>query len=278
MKRILIPVDFSDLARYALEMAEKMQVELEAELHFVHVITLPSHIYLKPDGSLMDDGEMTTSGLKNQQEQAALRLKSWTNGVKAAHKEVVLFGHVNETTLNYVKTNGIDMIVMGTHGAHGMKELLTGSHAEYLAMHADAPVLSIKGATTQMDRMLLASDFTADMPSRVELLLALKKAFNARLYLLQVQLKGKKRSEVAIQEKMSAFAEKHDLEDVYYAIYPAHDLEEGIVRFAAEQQIGLIAIGSMQRTGLNRILNGCISADLVNHVDKPIFTFKLQDH
>lgn len=77
---------------------------------------------------------------------------------------------------------------------------------------------------------------------------------------------------------MSAFAEKHDLEDVYYAIYPAHDLEEGIVRFAAEQQIGLIAIGSMQRTGLNRILNGCISADLVNHVDKPIFTFKLQDH
>jgi nucleotide-binding universal stress UspA family protein len=106
----------------------------------------------------------------------------------------------------------------------------------------------------------------------------LRSALQAQLYLLQIQKPGKRKREVEIQEQMSAFAEANGLEDVAYAIFPAEDLEEGIVRFAANNNIDLIAIGSMQRTGLNKLINGCISADLVNHVQKPIFTFKLKDN
>ncbi len=279
MKKILIPVDFSDLARHAFELGKQLQAELEAELHFVHIVTLPSHILLTPDGELFDDDEMDITQLQLEHAQAERKLKAWITGVEAHVVNKVLYGHVNETLLHYAQKIKADMVLMGTHGAFGMREVLNGSHAEYLAMHADMPILSLKGeAGKRIEKMVLAADFTAIMPKNIDLLLALRKALQAQLYLLQIQKPGKRKREVEIQEQMSAFAEANGLEDVAYAIFPAQDLEEGIVRFAADNNIDLIAIGSMQRTGLNKLINGCISADLVNHVQKPIFTFKLKDN
>lgn len=279
MKKILIPVDFSDLSRHALELAIRLQQVLDAQLHFVHVITLPSHILLTPEGDLFDDDEMDITQLKLEHATAERRLSAWLQPVGAHVSYRIAYGHVNETLLQETRRIGATMVLMGTHGAFGMKELLNGSHAEYLAMHADMPILSLKGeAGKAIRKMVLAADFTATLPKNLDLFVALRQALQAELYLLQIQLKGKKRSEVEIQQKMTAFAEAHGLEDVAYAIFPADDLEEGIVRFAADNNIDLLAIGSMQRTGLNKLINGCISADLVNHAEKPIFTFKLKEN
>jgi nucleotide-binding universal stress UspA family protein len=279
VKKILIPVDFSDLARHAFELGKGLQAEMEAELHFVHIVTLPSHILLTPDGELFDDDEMDITQLKLEHAQAERKLASWIEGVGVRVVYKVLYGHVNETLLQYSKKIGADMVLMGTHGAFGMRELFNGSHAEYLAMHADMPILSLKGeAGKRIEKMVLAADFTSILPKNISLLLSLRKALQAQLYLLQIQLPGQKKREVDIQTQMSAFAEANGLEEVAYAIFPADALEEGIVRFAADNNIDLIAIGSMQRTGLNKLINGCISADLVNHVQKPIFTFKLKDN
>ena len=279
MKKILIPVDFSDLARHAFELGKQLQSELQAELHFVHIVTLPSHILLTPDGELFDDDEMDITQLQLEHAHAERKLMAWIDNVQSNVVNKVLYGHVNETLLHYAQKIKADMVLMGTHGAFGMRELLNGSHAEYLAMHADMPILSLKGeAGKRIEKMVLAADFTAILPTNISLLLALRSALQAQLYLLQIQKPGKRKREVEIQERMSAFAEANGLEDVAYAIFPAEDLEEGIVRFAANNNIDLIAIGSMQRTGLNKLINGCISADLVNHVQKPIFTFKLKDN
>ena len=250
MKKILIPVDFSDLARHAFELGKQLQSELQAELHFVHIVTLPSYILLTPDGELFDDAEMDITQLQLEHAQAERKLMAWIDNVQSNVVNKVLYGHVNETLLHYAQKIKADMVLMGTHGAFGMRELLNGSHAEYLAMHADMPILSLKGeAGKRIEKMVLAADFTAILPTNISLLLALRSALQAQLYLLQIQKPGKRKREVEIQERMSAFAEANGLEDVAYAIFPAEDLEEGIVRFAANNNIDLIAIGSMQRTG-----------------------------
>jgi nucleotide-binding universal stress UspA family protein len=76
---------------------------------------------------------------------------------------------------------------------------------------------------------------------------------------------------------MEAFAAKQNLSNVEFAVYNDNDIEEGIIHYAAKENIDVIAIGSMQRTGLNKFINGCVSADLVNHVFKPLLTFKLKN-
>jgi nucleotide-binding universal stress UspA family protein len=76
---------------------------------------------------------------------------------------------------------------------------------------------------------------------------------------------------------MKIFAAEHGIENYEICIYNDKTVEDGIVHFVAKYDIDIITIGTNQRTGLNKIINGCVSADLVNHVYKPILTFKLKD-
>lgn len=66
MKKILVPVDFSDVSQFGIEIAKKVAKTTEVELHLLHIITLPSHILLDNNGDLMEDGEMDTSEVKTQ--------------------------------------------------------------------------------------------------------------------------------------------------------------------------------------------------------------------
>ena len=75
---------------------------------------------------------------------------------------------------------------------------------------------------------------------------------------------------------MQAFAGKHHLQNADFAVFDDVDVEDGILHFSAEHHIDMLVIGSMQRTGLNKMINGCVSADLVNHATKPLLTFALK--
>jgi nucleotide-binding universal stress UspA family protein len=171
------------------------------------------------------------------------------------------------------------MIVMGTHGASGMKELISGSHAEYVAMHVAMPVLTLKCErdSLEMKSIVLAGSFTQDDIPHCEAVLELQKAFDSKLHLLRVNTSGNFLPDHEAISHMKAFAQKHALSNVEYAVYSDHSLEDGIIQYAAHNDIDMIAIGSMQRTGLSKFIHGCVSADLVNHVFKPLLTFRLKD-
>lgn len=279
MKKILIPVDFSEISGYARDVAVKVALKFGAELHLLNVIVLPSHILKTYDGDLLDDGEMDVSSFKSQRESALKRLNSWVNNPNIHVKSVVRFGHINEETVKYSEAESIDLIVMATHGATGMKELISGSHAEYVAMHTPVPVLTLKCERSEIafKTMMLAGSFSEDDIPHCERLLELQKTFDAKLHLVRINTASRFLADDKAISHMKAFAEKHGISNVEYAVYNADNVEDGIIQYAAGKDIELIAIGSMQRTGLSKILNGCVSADLVNHLYKPLLTFKLKD-
>ena len=55
----------------------------------------------------------------------------------------VLSGDVAEEIINYTESQGIDMIIMGTHGYKGLEKVLFGSVAEKVVKTAPCPVLTI---------------------------------------------------------------------------------------------------------------------------------------
>jgi hypothetical protein len=125
--------------------------------------------------------------------------------------------------------------------------------------------------------MMLASSFSGEDIPHCERLLELQKTFNAQLHLVRINTAlGFLPDDQAIAN-MKAFAEKHGISNVEYAVYNTDNVEDGIIQYAAGKDIELIAIGSMQRIGLSKILNSCVTADLVNHIYKPLLTFKLKD-
>jgi len=53
----------------------------------------------------------------------------------------VLSGDIAEEILNYIESEGVDLVIMGTHGRKGLEKIVFGSVAERVAKGSTAPVL-----------------------------------------------------------------------------------------------------------------------------------------
>ena len=62
---------------------------------------------------------------------------------KVAHEAKVLNGDIAEEIIRYAETEGVDMIIMGTHGYKGLEKVLFGSVADKVVKTSSCPVLTI---------------------------------------------------------------------------------------------------------------------------------------
>ena len=135
---VVVPIDFSDDAETALR-AGVACVDSPAGLHAVHVL-----YPLTADASLY--GVVPPSFSNETREAAAKdRLADLLRraGVPAA-QAVVLSGDAGLETADYAKRVGATLIVVPSHGYHGVKRLLLGSTAERIIRHAECSVLVLR--------------------------------------------------------------------------------------------------------------------------------------
>lgn len=278
MKKILVPVDFSDVSQFGIDIAKKIAKTSKVELHLLHIITLPSHVLLDNNGELVEDGEMDIQELKQQKIEAEIKMKNLADSLNEFDtKSCICFGHVNEETVKYSKNNTTDLIVMGTHGSTGIKEYITGSHAEYVAMHASAPVFTVKCDRSEMQikSLVFTNSFKGEVKNFPSIIKDIQKAFHAEMHLLRVNTPNTFMPDDEVLVNMKKFADEHELVDVKYSVINDREVESGIEKYCLYNNVDVISIGSRQRTGVNKLINGCVSADLVNHVFKPIITYKI---
>ena len=140
-KKILYPVDFSDYAEEILDYAVAVTEKFDAELYLVHVI--PDLNYFTPYESFLTPENLAAieSNIEGQVEKDFNRL---TEKLPFPVKKAVRTGPIFVEIIDYVKEEGIDLVVMGTHGRSGIEHILIGSVAEKVVRKAPCPVLTIR--------------------------------------------------------------------------------------------------------------------------------------
>jgi nucleotide-binding universal stress UspA family protein len=146
VKKILAPVDFSDFSMQALTGAWDLAKDTGAELHLLHVVA-PHHNFLPLPLTL--DAERAReiareAAMVEQSEEELARIKKdqLENSKKVTTAATV--GSPVAKIIEYVKQNGIDLIVMSTHGRTGGELLLIGSVTEKLVRLAPCAVLVLR--------------------------------------------------------------------------------------------------------------------------------------
>ena len=136
-ENILIPTDGSDAASDAAEKGIDLAVDQGATVHGLYVAEPLPHageggIDLAMEAMQKSGEEM----VGNLAEQAESRGVTATTSVKVGtpHREI----------LEYIETNDIDLVVMGTHGRTGIGRYLLGSVTEKVVRLSDVPVLTIR--------------------------------------------------------------------------------------------------------------------------------------
>lgn len=144
IRRILVPTDFSEPAEAALRYGKALAEEFGSTLHLMHVVPEP---YIYPWGTEISTMPLVDL-LTSSETQAAERLKTLvddTGALKDRVRTSTAIGTPVDKILQQVTDDGIDLIVMGTHGRGAVGHLLLGSVAERIVRRSPVPVLTVKG-------------------------------------------------------------------------------------------------------------------------------------
>ena len=144
LKRILVPVDFSDCSSRALEYAVPFAKLFGAQIIFLHV--LASH-YELPWAFEMDGYDP----LREDELRARMKkqLAAWVQKCvpSGVHKKLALRqGATPIEIINAAREEGVGMIIMSTHGRTGRIHSLVGSVAADVTRLAPCPVLVVHGS------------------------------------------------------------------------------------------------------------------------------------
>lgn len=271
--KVLIPTDFSVQAEYAYLMVKKLEEKMPVEIHFIHVLSVPDTVSLDKQGNIQTCGEISIDYVASQKDIATRKLNNLKN-IYGDHIIVHLeFGKLTDKIISYAKDNKFDLIVMGTKGAWGLKEKLSGSETQMIARQSQIPLLSLMCDRSDLviENVLLVHDFTKSKNENLNLLHKLIKAFNTKTHLLQILSKESDRD--VVSSGMDKFANDNNIMNYEKHFLIDKDVENGVVHFNQKHEMDVICIGTHGKGGL---FHTSATEKLIKHLFKPIISFHLK--
>jgi nucleotide-binding universal stress UspA family protein len=280
MKKLLVPIDFSESSENALDFAIQLNRTIRGKIVLLHVLELPA-------GSVNYEGDMTSATAeviyrKELIQGTSNKLHEWEDIVKNAGQEVSIkmeFGSPYKGIGKEVSEEGADWVIIGSKGASGLKEIFVGSNAERVIRHSTCPVITVKEKTDlyAIKSMVFASDLAADQDGIALKAQKVQELLGLNCHILRVKTPYNYLTEQVAREQLEEFAERNGFVDYTMNTIEADFSEDGIIKFAQNIGAGLIVMGTHGRTGIAHMFGGSRAEDVANHSKIPLMTFRIED-
>jgi nucleotide-binding universal stress UspA family protein len=140
-KKILVPLDGSELAKTALDQAEKLAKTFDAEIILFQVVPFMP-IYGSPelvtplivDEKQKEAAEKYLANLAEELRKKGLKVAAMVRTGQQVAVEII----------DFAKETGVDLIIMCTHGRSGISRWVLGSIAHKVLTRAETPILLIR--------------------------------------------------------------------------------------------------------------------------------------
>lgn len=263
MKNIIVPTDFSENAKDALIFAIRIANEFGSKIHLINCVnTLTSTgIYTDVDNLLK---KAEGNRLNKMIEEVSGHIKK-----PASIRALALKGEVVSTIHIYTQVSDADLIVMGTKGASGLREILLGTNTQGVIRQIDVPTLVVPadGQTRKLDKIALAIDNQAlGSESILQPFIKLSKAFASQTILFHANSQNEEKD---IDPSIYEFLK--DLEYSKYIHYGSDkNAGKSIRDFVEEEDIGLLTLVRRHRNFVDRIFHKSITNKEVFHSKVPL--------
>ncbi|MDB6040260.1 MAG: Stress protein UspA-like protein [Verrucomicrobiales bacterium] len=139
LKKVLVPVDFSDCSEKTVRYALAFAAGSKAEVVFVHIV----EPYTPTPEMLMIDVASIESAAYQAAKKLLRRIVTQSKLIAPCSSEIRI-GKPWVEIIRLAKESGADLIVVSTHGRTGLAHVLLGSTAEQIVRHAGCPVLVVR--------------------------------------------------------------------------------------------------------------------------------------
>ena len=142
IKKVLVPIDFSDYSKSALNYAADFALKFNAEMILIYVV---EPVIYPPDfsmGQIAIPSINTEWDMKAKEELDKLADTEISNSITV--KTIIKTGKPFIEVIETASEEDVDIIIIASHGHSGMEHILFGSTAEKVVRKAPCPVLTLR--------------------------------------------------------------------------------------------------------------------------------------
>lgn len=276
LKHILVTTDLSPAAANVLRYAAQFSSQFDSDLYVAHVLHPDVYPFQLPETwpELID--------AENELGQKTGQLVGATLG-SIPHEIILKKGEVWPIIRNIIEDKNIDLLIAGTHGRSGISKAIVGSVAEQILRCAVCPVLtigpnvpSLDSSPFRLNRILYATDFSAESLSAVRLAITLSRLSGAKLTLLHC-CRNDENMDVMLETLREVVPLGAGLSSPPECFVRHTSHRNGILELACEQGADLIVLGiprSNWHSKLATHLTDSITYHIVSRAQCPVVTVR----
>jgi nucleotide-binding universal stress UspA family protein len=279
MKIIIVPTDFSENAANAVKYAIQMSKMHYNKLIFMHVYSLP---FLNPEaGMVYDQSYFDAMNLQVRQGLNAHIEKVYES--MGMHRNLLL--SELEVTEAISLSGGIEklknkyqanMIIMGTHGATGLKKFFLGSNAVDVLENTNIPLLTIPNQNkfNEIKNIAYASDFT-NIDEELKEVVNFAKSYNAKIDVIHIANDNSLLTKHENDPILNNWKKVNNYQNINLHIMQAADntnASESLKVLLNEINFDVLAMFHKQRNFWKSLFEKSTTSDLVYEWTAPILT------
>lgn len=277
MKKILFPTDFSEAAEnaflYALRVADKSGAEIvtfhsyrQPDLSRSPLPNTVSEVY---DSINLEEFENYRDNVPRLNEIAE---EQGLTKVKVSH--VLEDGDTIASILRFAKKENPDLIIMGTTGASGLKEVFIGSVAGEIMENAPCPVLAVPIEAKfdgRMNRIGFTTEFKSEEKAALEYLNNWSRPFFADIHCIHVDINNVESLSHRMDNLKADFLDKRNIQ---FEVLEGENLEHTIADYLFENKIDLLAMVIHKRTFFQELFSYSQTKKMAYHFSVPILALQ----
>lgn len=262
--KILVPLDFSPNSIHAFEFALALAQREKSEIQLIYVV---EHIY--------DFAAQSALALESHWAEAEQKFKDLKE--KYASSEVLISYQIEEGTPSisiskFAHESDVNLIVMGTKGAHGMKKWLIGSTAANTIKESTKPVLVIpeNSNLTHIQKITLALEFEDHEPKYIDWIVGKCDQWHLGLDFLHIQIANDFKEELSVMGLEKYISKKFPTMPVKIHTFFAETPNDGLELYMEEHEESILMVCHKQRSLWSDLLENSESLHLAYSAPIPI--------
>jgi nucleotide-binding universal stress UspA family protein len=269
MKTLIVPTDFSPIAKNAADYAFDMAQAIGASMLLLNVYNVPVSISEVP--VVLVSEEESRAMAMNEISKLKAEYETRSAGKLKIYAETRL-GVLEDELEDLCKKLDPFAVVMATKGASAVERILFGSNTLTALKHLSSPLIIVPPGTKY--RALKKIGFACDLRKVVEttpvkLIETLVTTFNAELHVLNIDYGNKYYNKETPEEILHLNMMLNNIKP-YYHYLECEDVEDGINRFVEKNDIDLLLVIPKKHRLLDSIFHKSHSRELALHTKIPM--------
>lgn len=275
VKKILFPTDFSEAAENAFVYALNLAKAVDAQIVTLHVYQLPGLRSANLSNTLADYYEdLNLEEFENYRDKIP-QLQFIAEREKLTEVEVYHCLEEGDTVpaiLRAIESEEADMVVLGTTGATGAKEIFLGSVAGEVLENAPCPVLAVPNQAIfdgMLDEFAITTAYTDEDEAALRWLMDWADLFSASIEVIHADYQHAEDLGARMEKYQAKFA---DQEHLSFTVIDCNTFEEGISDYLSSSSADLLAMLTHKRNFWQELFSMSQIKKLSYHLDLPMLS------